>query len=109
MTDRWRGGLLIGSNASLHDRILNHVVHFVDKMATVQHLRRWTILRAVYKGDVGDEPNSPSLDIAVGLMERRLAVSIHDPYVKWFNWPLESHDLFVRPPRGGRRSRIVRS
>ena len=81
---------LMQTARAVNDGMIDHVVRIVDKLSKEERLRRWVILGAAYKGDVGDERNSPSLDIAQRLTNLGYSVAIHDPFVQRFNNPLET-------------------
>lgn len=80
---------LMQAARAVNSGMIDHVVNLVDKLSNEQSLHRWVILGAAYKADVGDERNSPSLEIANRLASRGFSISIHDPYIERFNRPIE--------------------
>lgn len=80
---------LMQAARAVNDGMINHVVNMVDKLSKAEGLQRWVILGAAYKADVGDERNSPSLEIARRLANLGFSIGIHDPYIERFNKPLE--------------------
>lgn len=81
---------LMQAARAVNEGMVDHVVNIVDKLSKEEKLRRWVILGAAYKADVGDERNSPALSIAHRLTNLGLSVSIHDPFVERFNQPFDS-------------------
>ncbi|MBY6277292.1 nucleotide sugar dehydrogenase [Symbiobacterium thermophilum] len=68
----------------------HHVLQLLLRLAGGEPLRRVAILGASYKANVGDERESPSLEIAQLLREAGMTVAIHDPYVPPYNTSLET-------------------
>lgn len=80
---------LIQTARAVNDGMTEHVVTMVDKLSKQENLRRWVILGVAYKSDVGDERNSPALEIAGRLESRGYSVAMHDPFIERFNRPLD--------------------
>jgi len=80
---------LIQAARAVNDGMIDHVVNLVDQLSKEEGLHRWVILGVAYKADVGDERNSPALDIADRLVNRGLTVAMHDPFIEQFNRPLD--------------------
>lgn len=81
---------LIQAARAVNNGMVEHVVGIVEDLSREGNLSRWVVLGVAYKADVGDERNSPALQIAHRLMERGLSITIHDPFIERFNRPLES-------------------
>lgn len=80
---------LMQAARAVNDGMIGHVVNMVDKLSKAEGLQRWVLLGAAYKADVGDERNSPSLEIARRLTNLGFHIAIHDPYIERFAKPLD--------------------
>lgn len=80
---------LIQTARAVNDGMPNHVVNMVDKLSKEEGLYHWVILGAAYKADVGDERNSPSLEIAHRLKNLGYSITVHDPFIERFNQSLD--------------------
>lgn len=67
-----------------------HVVKLLHELVGSQPVERVAILGASYKANVGDDRESPSLEIAELLRAEGIDVAIHDPYISQYNLPLEN-------------------
>lgn len=82
--------LLMQAARAVNNGMIDHVVKMVDRLSKEENVRRWVVLGAAYKADVGDDRNSPALAIAERMKGLGLSIVIHDPHVERFNRPLET-------------------
>ena len=66
----------------------HHVVELLRALKGEKTVRTVALLGAAYKADVGDERESPALEVAKLLTADGLVVRVHDPYVERFAGPL---------------------
>lgn len=81
---------LIARARQVNSSMPNHVIDLVrqaDQQATAAGtpIRKIVTLGASYKSDVGDERESPSLEVAALLQAAGYEVSVHDPYIPKFS------------------------
>lgn len=81
---------LIQTARRVNRRMPLHVLELLRDLAGSEPIRRVAILGASYKANVGDERESPSLEIAQLLRNEGVDVAIHDPYVAQYNTSLEA-------------------
>lgn len=80
---------LMQAARTVNNGMVDHVVQMVAKLSKDHDLHRWVVLGAAYKADVGDERNSPSLEIAHRLTRLGFSIVVHDPHVERFSRSLE--------------------
>lgn len=80
---------LIQTARRINRRMPLHVVKLLHELEGNQPVQRVAILGASYKADVGDDRESPSLEIAQLLESEGIEVKVHDPFIARYNRPLE--------------------
>ncbi len=81
---------LIQAARRVNRRMPLHVVDLFWELTRGIRVQKVAILGASYKGNVGDERESPALQVAELLEEAGVQVAIHDPYVSRYNAPISS-------------------
>ena len=66
-----------------------HVLTLLRELAGDQPVTKVAILGASYKANVGDDRESPALEVAELLAEQGVTVMVHDPYVAQYAVPLQ--------------------
>ncbi|MFO7256005.1 MAG: nucleotide sugar dehydrogenase, partial [Bacillota bacterium] len=80
---------LIQAARRVNRRMPLHVVELLSQLAADRPITRVAILGASYKANVGDDRESPALEVAGLLAEEGMEVRIHDPYIERYNGPVE--------------------
>lgn len=80
---------LIQAARRVNRRMPLHVVELLSQLAADRPITRVAILGASYKANVGDDRESPALEVAGLLVEEGMEVRIHDPYIERYNGPVE--------------------
>jgi UDP-N-acetyl-D-mannosaminuronic acid dehydrogenase len=85
-----RESQLIGLARKINSDMPCHVIRLFDELARESQRAGWAVstvgvLGASYKANVGDNRESPALEVADILSNRGYKVIIHDPYVRYFN------------------------
>ncbi len=79
---------LIQAARRVNRRMPRHVVELFWELTRGIDVHKVAILGASYKANVGDERESPSLQVAALLQESGVDVAIHDPYIARYDRPL---------------------
>ncbi|MHB8926882.1 MAG: nucleotide sugar dehydrogenase [Bacillota bacterium] len=80
---------LIQAARRVNRRMPLHVIKLFDDLTKGLRVTKVTILGASYKADVGDDRESPGLEVARLLGEAGKDVTVHDPYIRRYNRPLD--------------------
>lgn len=80
---------LIQAARRVNRRMPLHVLDLFNELTSGTVVKRVAILGASYKANVGDDRESPAIEVAHLLTEQGLDVRIHDPYVQKYNHPVE--------------------
>lgn len=79
---------LIQAARRVNRRMPLHVVELFQELTYGVHVQKVALLGASYKANVGDERESPALQVASVLGRHGFAIAIHDPYIARYNLPL---------------------
>jgi UDP-N-acetyl-D-mannosaminuronic acid dehydrogenase len=80
---------LIQAARRVNRRMPLHVLELYRELTRGTVVHKVAVLGASYKADVGDDRESPGIEVAQLLAETGVEVSIHDPYVDRYNQPIE--------------------
>lgn len=78
---------LVQAARRVNRRMPLHVMELYAELTRGKTIRKVAILGASYKANVGDDRESPALEVAHLLAETGVEVAIHDPYVDAHNVP----------------------
>jgi UDP-N-acetyl-D-mannosaminuronic acid dehydrogenase len=81
---------LIQAARRVNRRMPLHVIDLFNELTRGTHIRKIAILGASYKANVGDDRESPAIEIAHLLAETGAEIAIHDPYVRKYDQPVEN-------------------
>lgn len=79
---------LIQTARRVNRRMPLHVMELYAELTRGTEIRKVAVLGASYKANVGDDRESPALEVAHLLAETGVEVAIHDPHVDAYNTPL---------------------
>jgi UDP-N-acetyl-D-mannosaminuronic acid dehydrogenase len=67
-----------------------HVLELFRKLIAGTSVEKVVALGASYKANVGDDRESPSVEVAELIRELGINVAVHDPYVEQYACPLDA-------------------
>lgn len=80
---------LIQAARKVNRRMPLHVMELYAELTRGHLVRKVVVLGASYKANVGDDRESPALEVAHLLAETGVEVAVHDPYVEAYNVDLD--------------------
>lgn len=80
---------LVQTARRVNRRMPLHVLELFAELTDGIRVERVAVLGASYKANVGDDRESPALEVVHLLSEMGIQVLIHDPYIAKYNQPLE--------------------
>lgn len=80
---------LVQAARRVNRRMPLHVLDLFARLTEGVRVEKVAILGASYKANVGDDRESPALEVAHLLVEMGIEVALHDPYIAKYNQPLE--------------------
>jgi UDP-N-acetyl-D-mannosaminuronic acid dehydrogenase len=81
---------LVQTARRINTSMPHHVVDLFEELTKDAVIENVVVLGASYKGNVGDDRESPSLEVAEMLKGSGYSVRVHDPFVEPYVQPLET-------------------